>query len=108
MPPCLAQPCPLPLYSLPAHTLELRLKWFAGLSCMMPPCLAQPCPLSLYSLPAHTVVYLSRVAGYGGIRAFSSLRFSVYDAAVFGTAVPALLPLSAGVRYYPLTAHAGV
>ena len=74
----------------------------------MPRCLAQPCPLPLYSLPGHTVVYLCRVAGYGGVRSFSWLRFWVYDAAVSGMAVPDLSPLSAGVRYYPLTAHAGV
>ena len=37
---------------------------------MIPRRLAQPCPLPLHSLSAHTVVYLCRVAGYGGIRPF--------------------------------------
>ena len=82
MPRCLAQPCPLSLYALPAHPVvcglyplgDLCLEWFAGLSCMMPRCLAQPwkSPLPLYALPAHTVVYLCQVAGYGGIRSFPS------------------------------------
>ena len=56
-------------------------------SCVMPRCLAQPFPLSVYDLPAHAVVYgLCPL-----VITFEVARgVELYDAAMAGTAVPAL------------------
>ena len=57
----------------------------------MPRCLARQCPLPLYSLPAHAVVYWY-VLGPLEPTFENGDGVEVYDAAVSGTAVPALLP----------------
>ena len=98
MPRCLAPPCSLSLsFLLPdavVRGLDLFLEFTfevgrGGVEFIMPRRLARPCPLHLYSLRAHAVVYWF-VLGPLEPTFENGHGVELYDAAVSGTAVPAL------------------